>query len=127
MEKDKPELVRKSRRFVVAYYVIMSLVLGFILPTQAILLGCAGSRISFGFILPFVLAFTGAMSVIIFIVQLFQGPIILTRDVVCRRCHTRRKLGRIPFLLVGRSMPPCDCGGEYEPALFWHSERKDVA
>jgi hypothetical protein len=127
MEKDKPQLVRKKRSFVVAYCIITSLFLGFILPTQAILLACAGSSISFGFTLPFVWAFTGVMSVVIFIMQLVFGPIVITRKVVCKRCHTSRTLARIPFLVGGRRMPLCDCGGEFETALFWTSKPEGVA
>jgi len=49
---------------------------------------------------------------------------IYTKNVVCDTCHRRQKLNRIPFL-AGKyyRTPKCDdCGGDFEPALFWKGQ-----
>ena len=42
-------------------------------------------------------AILGVVSVITFFIQLICGPLVFTKDVVCKKCHTRLKVNRIAF------------------------------
>ena len=63
------------------------------------------------------------VSAIALIIQLIGGPFVFTKDVVCRKCHTRLKVNRIAFFSGKYTRPPrCECGGKIEPAFLWKPE-----
>ena len=102
MDLPPPQLVRRHWSFVLAYCGVTSLAVGFVLP--AVLFSCLvlSGRFRFesgdGGIIVILLVLMGVISFAAFI----GGPMTFTRDVVCRTCHRRRKLERIPFLAGDR-------------------------
>ena len=129
METETPRLVRKNWSFVLAYTVVAALAVGF-----GMMLGLlfypdkrgSGARVTFHDRLVIYLIFSGVISFGVFLIQVLKGPLVFTRNVVCKTCCRPRKLYRAP-LFEGRRgyrMPKCDdCGGELEAAIFWRAER----
>ena len=122
METESPQFVRKHWSFVVAYIVIASFAVGLMVAIMMFLFSHLDSKhrpmtIHFGLI------FTGVVSAVVFVIQLISGPLVFTKDVVCRTCHRQQRLDHIPFL-AGKyyRQPRCECGGDFEPALFWKLE-----
>lgn len=122
METESPQFIRKHWAFVVAYIFIASLCIGFIFAVMMVLYSflCATrSPITINA----ALVIMGVVSVAVSVMQLIFGPLIFTKDVVCRTCHRQQRLNHIPFLTGQRfRQPGCDCGGDLEPALFWKLE-----
>jgi hypothetical protein len=126
------QYVRKNWSIYLAYYVVTSLTVG--LGLTAMLLVFAvfddskhGDHEPLPAHAPFLFLMTilGALSAITFVVQLVSGPFVFTKDVVCKKCHTRLKVNRIAFFSGKYSHPPrCECGGKIEPAFLW---RPDVS
>lgn len=50
------------------------------------------------------LAFFLTVAAMIFCIQLIRGPLVFTKDVVCRSCRTRRRMKRIA-VFVGVFIP----------------------
>lgn len=68
----------------------------------------------------FALVLLSVVSAISLIIQLASGPLVFTKDVVCKRCHTRLRVNRIAFFSGKYTRPPrCGCGGRIEPAFLW--------
>jgi hypothetical protein len=125
--QNTTKYVRKSWSVFVAYYFVTSLAVGFGI-TVAMFLFAAfdGSKLRNHKPLPdhapwlFLMAFLGVLSAIIFLIQLVSGPFVFTKDVVCRKCHSRLNVKRIAFFTGKYSRPPrCECGGRIEPAFLW--------
>ena len=71
----------------------------------------------------FSMAFLIFVSAITLLIQLISGPLVFTKDVVCRKCHARMKVNRIEFFRGRYSRPArCECGGKIEPAFLWKPE-----
>jgi hypothetical protein len=122
METEARQIVRRHWSFVVAYIIVASLAVGVLLAIMMFLFSFIDSKhrpmsIHFAFI------FMWVVSAAVFIIQLISGPLVFTRAVVCQTCHRQQRLDRIPFW-AGKyyRTPKCDCGGDFEPALFWKPE-----
>jgi hypothetical protein len=128
--RDTTKYVRRNWIIFAAYYVAASLTLGLGIAAVMFLflvLGISkhGRRkpIPVHNALIFSIALLSVVSAIIFLIQLISGPFVLTKDVVCRKCHTRLKVNRIAFFTGRYSRPPrCECGGKIEPAFLWEPE-----
>jgi hypothetical protein len=124
---DPTPYVRKHWSIYLAYYLVTSVAIG---------AGVAVAMLAFAIFgdskhgshkpLPdrapflFFVAVVGVLSVITFLIQLISGPFVFTKDVVCKQCHKRREVNRIPFFAGKYSRPPrCECGGKVEPAMLW--------
>jgi hypothetical protein len=124
---EAAKYVRKNWIIFLAYYAVASLAVG---------AGIAGAMFALAFfgvlghdnqkpmpvhdVFLFALLLLGAVCVISFIVQLATGPLVFTRDVVCKKCHSRLRVNRIAFLSGKYTRPPrCGCGGRIEPAFLW--------
>ena len=120
METQAPQLERRHWTFVIAYCLVISLLIG-IFPGAVYFFSVIQGKSKFD--LHVLLIFMAIVSAVFFVIQLFAGPFVLSRDVVCRDCHKRQQLRRNP-LLAGRGyhVPACDCGGDLEPAIFWKPE-----
>ena len=125
--RDTTPYVRKSWVLVVAYYAATSLALGFVIGAVLFLFlvlnhppdGRHARAPVLGMPM-FALAAMGVISAATFLIQLVTGPYVFTKDVVCRRCHTRLRVNRIAFFTGRYSRPPrCECGGPIEPAFLW--------
>ncbi len=124
---DTRKYVRKSWIIFTAYYVATSLAVGLgIAATMFLFLALDDSKrgkhkpIPVHHALIFSMAFLGVVSAIAFLIQLISGPFVFTKDVVCRKCHTRLKVNRIVFFTGKYMRPPrCECGGKIEPAFLW--------
>ena len=129
METEKPRLVRRHWSFVLAYTVAAALAVGFGLPLGFLILAGtqhADPEVTFHAALVFYLILSGIIFVVVFVIQIFAGPLVFTRNVVCKTCCQPRRLHRAPFFVGDRGyrMPKCDdCGGELEAAIFWKAER----
>lgn len=127
---DTTKYARKNWIIFATYYVAASLAVGLGLAAAMFLsLALGGSThgkrtpIPVPDALSFSMAFLGAVSVIMFLIQLITGPFVFTKDVVCRKCHTRLKVKRIAFFTGRYSRPPrCECGGKIEPTFLWKPE-----
>lgn len=72
---------------------------------------------------PIALIIFGAISSVPFFIQLFTGPFVLTKEMVCRKCRRQTQLDRNPFLAgKGYQLPECECGGELETAFVYRKE-----
>jgi hypothetical protein len=119
--------VRKSGWAIALYDAAVSLSLGAALALfmSVFILGSLSSAssprpLAIAPVLKFSIGVMAVVALVCFTIQLIAGPFVLTRDVVCRTCHTRRRADRIPFFR-GRFQGPtrCPCGGEFEPAVLW--------
>jgi hypothetical protein len=128
METEAKRLVRRHWSFVLAYTVVAALAVGF-----GLMLGLMifpGNRLSHAHLtfhdrFIFFLIFGSVISLAVFVIQVLTGPLVFTRNVVCKTCCRPRKLYRAPFFVGGRGyrMSKCDdCGGELEAAIFWKAE-----
>lgn len=130
METQTPRLARRHWSFVLAYTVVAALLVGFGLMFGFMVyagIRHSGTRVPFHDRLVFFLIFGGVISFAVFVIQVLTGPLVFTRNVVCKTCCQPRKLGRAPFFVGDRGyrMPKCDdCGGEFEAAIFWRKERE---
>ena len=128
METESRQIVRKHWTYVLAYALVAALVVGFGVTGFLFLnlfLSGSSTRMPSHFIIQMWLTFGGIVSGVIFLIQLFAGPLIFTRDMVCRNCHRRQTIPRVPFFAGGKGgykTPDCECGGDLEPALFWRTE-----
>jgi hypothetical protein len=126
MESRAPQLERRHWSFVIAYCMATSLAIGVIVPGAFSLISVLRGKLRFdsgGRVLHGLLIIMAIVSAVFFIIQLFGGPFVLSRDVVCRTCHRRQKLNRNPlFAGKGYRVPACDCCGDLEPAIFWRLE-----
>jgi len=128
--ETQQRLVRRHWSFVLAYTIVAALAVGFGLPVGLLVFPVkrgVGGQVTFHERLVFYLMFGGAISLALFVIQVFAGPFVFTRNVVCKMCCRPRKLYRAPFFrgrgLVGYRIPKCDdCGGEMEAAIFWKAE-----
>ena len=86
----------------------------------------SGTHAPFHDRLVFFLIFGGVISFAVFVIEVLTGPLVFTRNVVCKTCCQPRKLRRAPFFAGrGYRMPKCDdCGGELEAAIFWREDRE---
>lgn len=127
---DPTKYVRRNWSIFVAYYLGTSLALG--IGLMAGMLGIELSKASKGARrnplpahnpMELLAVVAGFLSAVIFLIQLATGPFVFTTDVVCRKCHGRLRVRRIPFLAGKYSRPPrCHCGGKIEPAFLWKPE-----
>lgn len=123
METEGPQFVRRHWSFIVAYILVTSLIIGFLITATFFVywfIRHTSRPINIHDTLHFSLFMMGAISVVVFIGQLIGGPLTFTGDVVCQLCHRQQKLDRIPFF-GGKyyKQPKCECGGDLEPACFW--------
>jgi hypothetical protein len=124
---DTTEYVRKNWSIFVAYYLVTSLAVGLGIAVAMFVFAVLGISkhgnhrplpVHDSFILA--MAILGVVSGVTFFIQLISGPVVFTKDVVCRECHTRLKVNRIAFFTGKYSRPPrCECGGKIEPAFLW--------
>jgi hypothetical protein len=127
MDIQAPRLVRRHWSFVLAYTVAAALAVGFGLSLGFLVYW--GSQqdtpVPLHERLVIFLILSGVISATVFVIQVLTGPLIFTRNVVCKTCCRPRKLYRVPFLGGrGYRVPKCDdCGGELEAAIFWKAER----
>ncbi len=125
METESPQFIRKHWSFVIGYILVASVAVGFglagIIFLYSIIRGT--SHTPNNALLHIWLIIAGGASAVVFVIQLFAGPLVFTKDVVCQVCHRQQKLARIPFF-QGKyyTQPKCECGGDLEPALFWKLE-----
>jgi hypothetical protein len=129
METEAPRLVRRHWSFVLAYTVVAALAVGFGLMLGFLVFeGSQHSRTH----VPlhdrsvFFLISGGVISFAVFVIQVLTGPLVFTRNVVCKTCCRPRKLHQAPFFVGSRNyrMPKCDdCGGKLEAAIFWKGEK----
>jgi hypothetical protein len=127
--RETTKYVRKNWVVFVAYYAATSLALGFGLSAMIfiyLVLGVGGhgqhqhKPVPIHNALLFSMAILGVLSASIFLIELVSGPFVFTKDVVCRKCHTRLKVNRVPFFTGKYSRPPkCECGGKIDPAFLW--------
>jgi len=125
--RDTTKYVRKNWSIFVAYYVVTSLAVGLGIAVALFVFAVLGiskrgnhKPIPVHNSLIFSMAILGVVSVITFFLQLISGPFVFTKDVVCKKCHTRLKVNRIAFFTGRYSRPPrCECGGKIEPAFLW--------
>jgi hypothetical protein len=124
---DATKFVRKNWSIFVAYYVVTSFAVGLGI-TMAMFLFAAFDHSKHPKHKPlpvhapllFLMAILGVLSAMVFFIQLISGPFVFTKDVVCKKCHTRLKVKRIAFFTGKYSRPPrCECGGKIEPAFLW--------
>jgi len=128
METEARRLVRRHWSFVLAYTILAALAVGCGLPFGLLVYPVkhgSGAPITFHDRLVVFLPMAGVISLTVFVIQVFSGPLVFTRNVICKTCCRPRKLRRAPFFVGSRSyrMPKCDdCGGELEAAVFWREE-----
>ena len=127
METEGPQFVRKHWSFIILYCILTSVAIGFC--STALLIAIVvfrnGHPIHQAFHI--VLWMMGAISVVMFTLQFIGGPFVLSRDVICGKCHKCTRLDRNP-LMGGKfyRVPKCECGGDFEPACFWRLESHDL-
>jgi len=129
METQAPRLVRRHWSFVLAYTIAAALAVGFGLSFGLLVylvMRGVGEPFTFhdGLVVYLVIAIV--ISLAVFVIQVLTGPLVFTRNVVCKTCCRPRRLNRTPFFVGDRyyRMPKCDeCGGELEAAIFWKTER----
>jgi hypothetical protein len=129
--RDTTQYVRKNWSIFLAYYVVASLAVGLGIAMAMFLFAVLGiskrgnrKPLPIHNSLMFSMALLGTLSAILFLVQLITGPFVFTKDVVCRKCHTRLKVNRIAFFTGKYSRPPrCECGGKIEPAFLWKPDQ----
>jgi hypothetical protein len=128
--RDATLYVRKGWAAYGGYYVVSSIAVG-IGVTAAMLLFAVfdHSKRSKSRPLPahapllFLSTVAGALSAVVFLVQLASGPFVFTKDVVCRKCRIRQQAKRVAFFSGPYSRTPkCACGGKLEPAILWKPE-----
>lgn len=128
--RDTTPYVRKNWGIFVAYYAATSSALGFVIVAALSLFvffdhppDGRHPRMPVHETWLFVLAVMGVISASTFLIQLVSGPFVFTKDVVCRKCHTRLRVNRIAFFAGKYSRPPkCECGGSIEPAFLWRPD-----
>lgn len=127
METRPQQLVRRHWSFVVAYVVVTSLAVGFVLPGMMflfLLVDRMGEHkpvyVSFHILL-ILLIIGGTISAVVLLIQSLTGLLVVSKDMVCQTCHKRQRMSRIPaFAARGYRIPSCcECGGDLEPAIFW--------
>jgi len=126
-DRDPTKYVRKHWLIFAAYYAATSSAVGLGIVVMLVLSSALHNSkhgklkpIHIHSALMFSLAVLGMVSVVIFLIQLISGPFVITKDVVCKKCHTRWRVDRIPFFRGKYSRPPkCECGGHVEPAFLW--------
>ncbi len=125
METQSTQPVRKHWSFVIAYCLGTSLTLGCFLPAILFVWGVLQGTFEFGgsefshSTIQFLLFSMATLSAGAFIVQILTDPVVITRDIICDRCHITRRLDRNFLLQLHFRMPECDCGGKFESAIFW--------
>jgi hypothetical protein len=125
--RDPTEYVRKNWSVFLAYDLVTSVALGFLIPAAFSLFSVfdhskrpVRKPVPVHDALLYTLAIMGVLSVFLFLIQVITGPFVFTKDVVCKKCHTRLRVNRIAFFAGKYSRPPkCDCGGKIEPAFLW--------
>jgi hypothetical protein len=124
--RDKTQYVRKNWSIFSVYYLVTSSAVGcFIGMTMFLFLIFDHSNgrhqpIPVQDAVHFSLVIIGFVSVLAFLIQSLTGAFVFTKDVVCRKCHTRLKVNRIAFFTGRYSRPPrCECGGKIDPAFLW--------
>ena len=125
--QETTQYVRKNWSIFVAYYVVTSLAVGFVIaaalfPFLTLDHSKQGKHkpIPVHDALLYSLVSMGVVSAVAFLIQLISGPFVFTKDVVCRKCHRRMKVSRIAFFTGRYRRPPkCECGGNIEPAFLW--------
>jgi hypothetical protein len=128
MERQTPRLVRRHWSFALGYTIGAALLVGFgLMLAFMVFYGIRNPRtdVPFRDRLVFYLISAGVVSLVVFVIQVLRGPLVFTRNVVCRTCCRPRKLRRAPFFVGDRGYrkPKCDdCGGELEAAIFWRQE-----
>jgi hypothetical protein len=127
---DTTKYVRKSWSIFTGYYLATSLAVGFGIAATLFLFSALDDSkrgrhkpLPVHAALIFATVVLGVVSATVFLIQLVSGPLVFTKDVVCRRCRSRLKVNRIAFFAGKYSRPPrCDCGGKIEPAFLWKPE-----
>ncbi len=125
--RDTRRYVRRHWSIFLGYYFVTSFAVGFgIAATMFLFLALGLSKHGTHKPVPvhaaviFSSAVLGTVFVVTFLIQLMSGPFVFTTDVVCRKCHTRLRVGRVAFFTGRYARPPrCGCGGKIEPAFLW--------
>ena len=123
METNGPQFVRKHWSIIILYCVLTSAAIGLSFAVVPFVMLFCYYRFPFVEAFHIALGIFGVISSPMFVIQFIGEPFVLTRDVVCRRCHKRITLEREP-LMGGKfyRLPDCECGGDFEPAYFWKLE-----
>ena len=132
---DTTKYVRKNWSIFVAYYVVSSLAVGLGIAVAMFVFAVLGvwkhgnpKPMPVHHSLIFSMAILGVVFVITFFLQLIGGPFVFTKDVVCKKCHTRLRVNRIAFFTGKYSRPPrCECEGKIEPAFLWQPDVSRLA
>ena len=127
---DPTKYVRKNWLIFAAYDLATSLVVGLSIVAMLFLFSALDDSehgkhkpVPVHDALLYSVAILGVLVAILFLAQLITGPFVFTKDVVCKRCHTRLRVNRVAFFTGKYSRPPrCKCGGKIEPAFLWKPE-----
>lgn len=129
-DRDGVKYVRKHWMIFAAYYFGASLIVGLGIAAMMFVFAVLGLSkradhkpmpVDKAFFLA--MGFLIAVTVIIFFIQLISGPLVFTRDVVCRKCRMRQRMKGVPFFGGKRSRANrCECGGKVAPACLWKAD-----
>jgi hypothetical protein len=126
METEGQQYVRKHWIIIILYCVLASAAIGFSFAVVPFVLLTFYYRFPVLETSHIALWIGGVISAGMFIIQFVGEPFVLTRDIICRKCHKRIRLDREPLMRDKHyRVPNCECGGDFEPAYFWRLESHD--